>query len=54
MSTTVRAAEGQSGEAPVHLLQDPRTGQAREHQEAGHVARLQSGQALACPHAEIR
>ena len=50
----VRAEEGQSGEAPLHLLQDPRTDQAREHQEAGLLTRFQSGQAVPCPHAEIR
>ena len=38
MSTIVRAAEGQPGEPPVHLLQGLRPDQARQHQEAGHVA----------------
>tara|TARA_B110000114_G_scaffold8118_1_gene8177 strand:+ start:169 stop:375 length:207 start_codon:yes stop_codon:yes gene_type:complete len=54
MSTNVRTGEGQPGEPPVRLLQDPRTLQAREHQEAGLVARLQSGQPLACAHAKVR
>ena len=50
----VRAEEGQSGEASLHLLQDPRTEQAREHQEAGLLTRFQPRQAVPGPHAEIR
>ena len=54
ISVFVREEEGQSGEAPLHLLQDPRADQAREHQEARLLTRFQPGQAVAGPHAEIR
>ncbi len=53
-SVLVRAEEGELGEAPLHLLQDPRADQAGEHPEAGLLARFQPGQAVPGPHAEIR